>query len=251
MYPAQPPSSAQHWGPLLDTGRCPSCRAPITGSGPELRCSACGLPLGGPAAAKLAALLAEADRTLGQLRNQRPAPPARDWVPFAPQQPQQSPPDRRPGRPGRYSDYPLPPVQPLPSRQLPAAGGAVILLSLGGLCLVVAAIVFLSMSWTMLSLGGKVAVLAGVTALLGASATTATRQGLRGSAETLWAITLIDLALDVWAARRAGLAGLHSVSIEVFSTAGAALVAVTALACCLATERSKLDRPLISAQLAL
>lgn len=254
---------------FFDAMHCPGCRAPVGGGGPGLRCVRCGLALDGPGASRLAGLLAEADRTLAELwleanlvsghRDSRTTDQFSEFEPFGGRRfdalahPAAAPPypvaKDFPAYPG--STPAAPSGTPAAPRRLPAIGGAAILLGLGGLCLVVAAIVFLSMSWTALSLGPKVAVLAGVTGLLATAAAMVTRRQLRGSAEALWTSTLIDLALDVWAARRADLAGLHAVSSGAFTAAGSVLVAGAALGCLLAVRRSRLDRPLVGAQLVL
>jgi hypothetical protein len=236
---------------FFDAAHCPGCRAPISGGGPDLRCAHCGLPLGGPGADRLAGLLADADRTLAELRCEqanRSAEKQDSQFEGRRSDALANPPTTTPVA-SRIPPYPNPAPSGEQPRRLPAIGGAAILLGLGGLCLVVAAIVFLSMSWTTLSLDAKVAVLAGVTGLLAAVATTVTRRQLLGSAEALWAITLIDLALDVWAARRADLAGLHAVSSGAFSATGSVLVAGAALGCLLAVRRCQLGRPLVSVQL--
>ena len=136
-----------------------------------------------------------------------------------------------------------------PVSKLPSISGAAVLLSLGGLCLVVAAIVFLSVSWNTLTLGAKVAALAGVTGLLAAAATAVTRRGLRGSAETLITITLIDAALDLWATRRAHLGGLQHVPVDNFGAGSAAIIALLAVGSCLAVRHSRLARVPIGGQL--
>ena len=161
-------------------------------------------------------------------------------------------PSRDPHQPVRPTSQPA--FEPRPAHRptrLPAVGAPAVLLGVGGLLLVIAAIVFLSMSWTALSLGAKVAVLTVVSGLLAGAAATVTNRGLRGSAETLWAITLADLELDLWAARQANLAGLRSMPIGNFSTASSILIGLLALGCCLAARRSTLGRALVTGQLAL
>ncbi len=242
---------------FFDATHCPGCRAPIGGSGPELRCTHCGLPLGGPGANRLAGLLADADRVLAELRDQANSSFLQGHSPTPGRQfdvlghPTSAPPYPSLTEFPRYPDPERSGGKPSQGRRLPAIGGAGILLGLGGLCLVVAAIVFLSMSWTTLSLTAKVAVLAGVTGLLAAAATTVTGRQLRGSAEALWTITLIDFALDIWAARRANLAGLHAVSSGAFTAAGSMLTAGVTLGCLLAIRRSRLGRTLVGVQLVL
>ncbi len=240
---------------FFDPITCPSCRAPLPAPRPGLTCPQCAVALTSPTGIRLADQLRLADRTLAQLRRERvpaaAAPAPRPAVaPFAAGTPQPGPavgprfaPSTFPHYLDASNDFP-PPARP--KRPLPI-GPAAILLGLGGLCLVVAAIVFLSMSWTALTLGAKVAVLGGVTGLLGALAGLATRKGLRGSAETLSAITFADLALDVFASRRANLLGLDAMPLHVFTALGAGLVAIVALSSLI------LVRPLrlVSAQVAL
>lgn len=109
-----------------------------------------------------------------------------------------------PGLPGQASRRPARPRR-LPARSVPA-----VLLALGALCLLVAGIVFVAVTWSLLGLTGRTLVLLGVTVLLGAAATVCTRRGLRGASETLWLVTAGMLAVDLLAAHSAGLAGLDN-----------------------------------------
>jgi hypothetical protein len=230
--------------------RCPDCGTPIIAPAP--RCAGCGLLLTSPTANRLAGQLAAADQTLAQLRRESQAVaqqaggyPAAAQVGTAPEA------AAEPSQAGAIPSYPAAPAPVAGGWRWPAVSGAAIVLGIGGLCLLVAAIIFVSVSWGTLSLGTKAAVLAAVTALLAVAAWAATRRGLRGSAETLWASTLLDLTLDVWAAHRADLAGLHSVDPRAFAAAGAVAVAAAALGSTVAARRSALGRQLVSAQLIL
>lgn len=220
--------------------RCPDCGTALPAPAP--RCAGCGLLLTSATANQLAGQLAAADRTMARLRweSQGAFPQA------TPEPPRTAPAE---------GALPLFPLSTVPTaaaeRRRPALSGAAIVLGLGGLCLLIAAIVFVSVSWGSLSLGAKVAVLAAVTAALAAAAAAVTRRGLRGSAETLWASTLLDLALDLWAVRRADLNNLQAVDGRGFAAVAAGLVAAAALASTVAGRRSALGRPLVSGQVVL
>ena len=233
--------------------RCPNCDAPITAAAP--RCAGCGLLLTSPTASRLAEQLVAADQTMAQLRLESQAATQQAAVqqPASQQEGGQEPvATAGPGQVGGASALPRHPAPTaVAGRRWPAASGAAIVLGLGGLCLLVAAIIFLSVSWGTLSLGAKAAVLAAVTALFAIAAAAVTRRGLRGSAETLWASTLLNLTLDVWAIRRVDLAGWGSVDARIFAAAGAVAVGAVALGSTVATRRSALGRPLVSTQLIL
>ena len=247
MHPNQPR--------FFDAGHCPDCRAPLPSrpaSGAELCCPGCGLPLANADADHLASLLTEADRTLAtlRLRRQPTVVPGTagtpEWARAGQPRTAASPPSAA----GAFPGYPR--LATTPRRELPALSGAAIVLGLGGLCLVVAASIFLSVSWSSLSLSAKLAVLTGVTVLLAAAATAATGRRLRGSAETLWAITFADLGLDLWAARRVNLLGLHATSAGGYTAVAATVVAAVALGTCLATRRWRPGlRPLATPQATL
>ncbi|MEO6503191.1 MAG: hypothetical protein ABIQ09_14940 [Jatrophihabitantaceae bacterium] len=253
--------------------RCPECGTLIAAAVP--RCAGCGLLLTSPTASRLAEQLAAADQTMARLRfesqaaarqttaqqtaaqqataqqtaaqqttAQQAAQQQGGWEPVAPGA------TAGPGQVGTFPRYPAP-AAVAGARRWPAVSGAAIVLGLGGLCLLVAAIIFVSVSWGTLSLGAKAAVLAAVTAIFAVAAMAVTRRGLRGSAETLWASTLLDLTLDVWAIRRVDLAGWLSVDARSFTAAGAVAVGAVALGSTVATRRSALGRPLVSAQLIL
>jgi hypothetical protein len=85
------------------------------------------------------------------------------------------------------------------------------LLSLGALCLLVAAITFLAVAWSWLGVSGRTAVLVGLTILAGALAAWFVRTGLRTAAEAFAAVASGLLALDVIGADNAGWFGDLSV----------------------------------------
>ncbi|GAA3090505.1 hypothetical protein GCM10017600_46500 [Streptosporangium carneum] len=82
-----------------------------------------------------------------------------------------------------------------------------LLLSLGGLLLVVAAVVFTVVSWGHIGIGGRAAILAGVTGLTFAAPKLLAGRGLGATAETITLFGVALLFLDGYAARRVGLAG--------------------------------------------
>ena len=179
---------------LVDPTICPDCRARLDA---DARCTGCGLHLTGPLATRLWSVMTDADRLVEQLRTVPATVPDPAPVPVA-------------------APLPLPPaprLAPRPApRRLPALSVPVVLLSLGALCLLVAALVFVAVTWGNLGLTGRTLVLLGVTGLTGGVATVLTRRGLRGAAETFWAVVAGMLGLDLLAAETAGLAGLDALT---------------------------------------
>ncbi|MEQ6903630.1 hypothetical protein [Nocardioides sp. YIM 152588] len=72
-----------------------------------------------------------------------------------------------------------------------------ILLALGALCLLVAAVIFLAVAWSALGVGGRTAVLVALTLTAGAASLGLHRSGLRVAGESLSVVALGLLALDV------------------------------------------------------
>jgi hypothetical protein len=92
-----------------------------------------------------------------------------------------------------------------------------VLLGLGALLLVAAAIAFVAVAWTRLGVGFQAAVMSVVTALAcGASAWTA-RRGLRATEEALAAAGVALLAIDLAAARGLGLFSLEQVPLRTWT----------------------------------
>jgi hypothetical protein len=208
---------------LVDPHICPDCRAPLDASG---TCVGCGLRLVGPLAAELWQRMNEADRLVEQLRAAAGAP-----APVAPPVPAPTP----------LTELVPAPAPPRAAR-MPGASIPVVLLALGGLCLLVAAIVFVAVAWGSLGLVAKTAILLGVTGLLAGGAVAVTRRSLRFAAETLWLVVSALVAIDLAAAHGADLLGLGRLSDrDAVGLVGAALlglaVAVGAWATTTALQR--------------
>lgn len=193
---------------LVDTTICPDCRGALD---PSAACTVCGLQVTGPLALQLWNVMVTADRLIEQLRIASATTPV---IPRVATPTGDSEADRT-GSAAPLPTYPVPAAaarQPAAPRRLPAASVQVVLLSLGGLCLLVAAVVFAAVAWNVLGLTGRALVLLGVTSVLAVVAVLLTRKGLRGAAETFWLIVAGMLTVDLLAAQAAGLAGLDSLS---------------------------------------
>ncbi|MGY2874168.1 hypothetical protein ACVW00_001358 [Marmoricola sp. URHA0025 HA25] len=194
---------------LVDPHICPDCRAPLDAAS---TCTGCGLRLVGPAASELWQRMQEADRLIAQLRAAHAVISA-STLPTAPR----SAPPARPTSASAAS-----------AAQRPASTGSsvpVVLLALGGLCLLVAAVVFVAVAWGSLGLAAKTAILLAVTGLFGAGAVAVTRRDLRLAAETLWLVVAGLVGLDLAAAYGADLLGLGRLSDrDAVGMVGAALL---------------------------
>src|SRR5262245_2303291 len=185
-----------------DPSRCPGCGATLPGH-PQ-SCPSCDLPLQGPLARELFVTLQHADVLVGRIRAQatqevpEPAPaPAptpgpfpegpRVWAPSYPSSGRTESPVRRTG---------------LRTASVPA-----ILLGLGALCLLVAAITFLAVAWSWMGVGGRTAVLVGLTIAASGAGVLLGRRGLRVAGEALTTVSLGLVALDVVGAINAGWLG--------------------------------------------
>ncbi|MFI1497174.1 SCO7613 C-terminal domain-containing membrane protein [Streptomyces platensis] len=111
-------------------------------------------------------------------------------------------------------------------RELSAPSARTALLVVGGVLVVVAALVFTVVSWGRLGIGGRAAVLVALTACALALPRPLRRRQLSATAEASAAVGLALVLLDGYAARQAGLGGLDRVG-----TAGywAVLTALTAV----------------------
>ena len=186
---------------------CPDCSAALpTGA---TTCPSCGLLLRHPLSSELFTVLQRADDVLGRLRLVSAAPAA-------------APSDAPQGQ-VRTTSF-VPPVPPLPVSAAPAEPAdqpanqprrrglrptsvPAILLGLGALCLLVAAVIFLAVAWSWLGVGGRTAVLVGLTVTAGALGAGLARRGLRVAGESLSTVALGLLALDVLGAEDAGWLG--------------------------------------------
>ncbi|MGH3306917.1 MAG: hypothetical protein ACRDOX_04435, partial [Nocardioides sp.] len=111
---------------------------------------------------------------------------------------------------------PLPAPAPVPEAStattvrrtgLRTASVPAILLGLGALCLLVAAIAFLAVAWSWLGVGGRTGVLVGLTVAAAGAGVVLGRRGLRIAAESLTTVSLGLVALDVVGAITAGWLG--------------------------------------------
>ena len=185
-----------------DTTRCPDCghRLPVA----PVACPSCGLPLTGRLAVDLVRTLSVADGILDRLRASA--------VPASPAPPSVAGVSSTGLVPGLAPDTdPAPAPAPVRRRGLEAASVPMILLGLGALCLLVAAITFLAVAWSSLGVGGRTAVLVGLTLATGATGAWLARRGLRIAAESLTVVAFGLLTLDVVGADNASWLGDLSV----------------------------------------
>ncbi len=188
-----------------DSSVCPDCSATLLGS--PSACPSCGLPLHHPLTAELFATLSRADYLIGQLRRVvTPVPvPSTSFVPAMPPMPAPRPAPRRTG---------------LRPTSVPA-----ILLSLGALCLLVAAVIFLAVAWSWLGVGGRTGVLAGLTITAAGLGGWLAARGLRVAGEALSTVAFGLLTLDLVGADRAGWLGERT-STELTLVVGLSLLGV-------------------------
>ena len=202
-----------------DPHRCPDCRAAITPGADA--CGRCALSLRGDTAQRLFSTLVLADELLGALRAASvPAATGGVEAPFVP------------------TPYPAVPSRGPARNRLSVASVPKILLALGAGCLLVAALVFLAVTWSVLGVGGRTATLVGFTVVAGALAAWMARRGLRAATEALALVGYGLLTLDLTGAERAGwfgdlstsaFLGLLGAVLMVAGTAGAVGVRRTSL----------------------
>lgn len=123
---------------------------------------------------------------------------------------------RLPHPPAPLPSYPVPaptaaptaaPVSARPRRGLPTPSVPALLLGLGALCLLVAAVAFLAVAWSALGISGRTAVLVGLTGATAGLGVVLGRRGLRVAGEALSTVALGLLVLDVVGAASAGWLG--------------------------------------------
>ena len=213
---------------------CPVCGRPVgdIGAGP---CPTCGLPAAAQAAhvvarigVTLTELARDRDALLATLRAAAPgaaAPHAATAPPpmAAPLPPPVAPPVwTPPPSPPPFAGPPAPPRRRLSPQQ--------VLLSLGALLVVIAAITFVAVAWTRFGLVFQAGVMLSATTLLCASSAVAARRGLRATEEALAAAGAALLAVDLGAARALGLFRLEDVSLRLWWAVSCAVVVVVGLA---------------------
>lgn len=172
-------------------------------------CPSCGLPLEGQVAARLFTTLAEADELLAELRA---ATSVATQVTASAATPVGAGGATVPGTAVAAGPVPPPaaarPVEGVaPARGLSAASVPKILLGLGALCLLVAALVFLVVTWSVMGVAERTATLVGFTTIAGGLTWWVARRALRAAAESLALVTLGLLTFDVLGARSSGWLG--------------------------------------------
>ena len=169
-----------------DATRCPDCRATLAGTG---SCSACGLRLTGPEATRLWEVDVE---LLGLERSRRLLLDEREALLRV---------LRTAGAPAAApADAAPEPAEWTPQRVQN------LLLTLGGLLLAGAALVFAAVTYERLGAGGRALVLGTLTALAASPPPACARRGLTSTAETVGAVVLALAALDAYGLRTLGLA---------------------------------------------
>jgi hypothetical protein len=192
-----------------DPHRCPDCGAEITPADPS--CPTCALSLRGDVASRLFQTLTQADGLLAALRAAS-VPAARVAAAPAPA-----------GAAFDAAPFPAGPGGQTRHRGLSSASVPKVLLALGAGCLLVAALVFLAVTWSVLGVGGRTATLVAFTAVAFGLTAWMARRGLRAAAESLALVGYGLLTLDVVGADHAGWFGD-------LSTAGLVLVVGLVLA---------------------
>ena len=186
--------------------RCPDCQGTLPKN--PWSCPSCDLPLHGPLAQDLFRTLQRADTLLWRLRTEgtltAPAP----------------------------APAPAPTATRVRRTGLRTASVPAILLGLGALCLLVAAITFLAVAWSWMGVGGRTGVLVGLTTAAAGAGVLLGRRGLRVAAESLTTVSLGLVALDVVGAITAGwlsppddAASMALIGTAVAVVSGATLVA--------------------------
>ncbi|MFH8573700.1 SCO7613 C-terminal domain-containing membrane protein [Streptomyces sp. NPDC017993] len=118
----------------------------------------------------------------------------------------------------------------VPGREVSAPSARTALLIVGGVLVVVAALVFTVVSWGRLGIGGRAAILLAVTACALALPRPLRRRQLTATAEASAAVGLALVLLDAYAARQAGLGGLDRVGTAGYWAVLTMLTAVGAAA---------------------
>jgi hypothetical protein len=204
---------------------CPACGRPLAEPGPA-PCPSCGLPAAGQAAyvvgridATLTELARDRDALLATLRASAPG----TATPYAARRPQAPAPTYQPPAP---PPMPRPRAAPAPRRRLSPQE---VLLGLGALLVVAAAITFVAVAWTRLGLAFQAGVMVTVTAVACTVSAWTARRGLRATEEALAAAGAALLVVDLGAAHALGLFRLEDVSLRIWSAISCTVVVIAGL----------------------
>src|SRR5690349_10017177 len=235
---------------FADPHRCPDCRTTLPPG--AQRCAACGLDLGGELGQRLFSTLTRADELLVELRarsaRSRTEAPTHAEAPVTvgaavtagstlpPTSTSTSAPwmpELGGGDAGAGSTTPPTVGGPLAARP---SSVPKVLLGLGATCLLVAALVFLAVTWSVMGVGGRTATLVALTLVMGGLTALSARHALRGAVEAMGLVTTGLAVLDVVGARSAGWFG-HP-SDAAFATVVGALLVVGSLTASAALART-------------
>lgn len=218
---------------LTDPSRCPACGAPVTSAE---RCPTCGVSLRSETAQQVWQASVETGAALERRRAlierlraeaQVPVPTAAAGYPpsgsFG-----GSAYDPPPAGPGLPPPRQPPAPAPVPAPEWSRRRVQNLLLALGVLLLAVAAVIFLVVSWGVLGVGGRAAVMTAFTAIAAAGATIAARRGLSATGEAVATLTVGLGLLDAYGARSAGLADLDATAALPYWAGALALIALAA-----------------------
>ncbi|NEM04786.1 hypothetical protein GCU54_01945 [Geodermatophilus normandii] len=215
---------------------CPVCGTPAAPA--PAPCATCGLPAVAHAATVVARIGAtidefsrERDALVTTLRAAAPGPapaPASAPAPAPTSAPAPAP---AYAPPPAWSPAPLPPAAPPapPSAPRRRLSPQQVLLGLGALLVVAAAVAFVAVAWTRLGVTFQAAVMATVTAAACATSAWSARRGLRATEEALAAAGAALLAVDLAAAHALGLWGADAVPGRLWAGLSCAVTAGIAL----------------------
>ncbi|WP_121256027.1 SCO7613 C-terminal domain-containing membrane protein [Nocardioides ferulae] len=231
-----------------DPTRCPDCHTPLPFD--VATCPRCALPLRGPIAVSLLQTLSRADDLLVALRASG-APAVRAVAAGV-----AAGGDAATGGPrvsaATYEPFPASapaaPAASARSRGLRGSSVPVVLLGLGALCLLVAAVIFLAVAWSWLGVAGRTTVLVALTATAAGLSAGLGRRGLRVAAESLSVVALGLLLLDLAGAASAGWVEIESLPAALRWGGAATLLAGVTLA---AAVPARLHLPQVAAGLGL
>lgn len=244
---------------LADPATCPNCRSALRPPRPP-GCPACGVPLAGPVAGELfrvetdaKRLLVRREQLLTALR-QIPAEAARAAQRVAaqpvsvgaeataqrPAAPAAAPRSRVPARPAQAPVFSAPGAPPMfgppsawhddataaaaPSAEVGRRRIARLVLGIGVLLVIVAAAVFVAVTWERTGTGGRAVVMGLLLVLSAAGAAVAEKRELPSTAEALGVVSVAMGLLDGYAAWAADLGGLRGAPATVVSAVTLAAV---------------------------